>query len=132
MCFRNWWVGGVFGPSVTDHVIREAFDLTKFYFKMKLMLTATYSATPSLATIILLPGTFIGLVALVWRPNCLRGFPIAIGCALIGVFLPYVFYGNPGYPGRYSIHLLPLALLSVTIVLDYYLKRLPLFESRIG
>ena len=129
MCFRNWWVGGVFGPSVPDHVIREAFDLTKFYFKIKLMLTATYSATPSFATMVLLPGTFIGFVALIWRPNCLRGFPMAIGCALIGVFLPYVFFGNPGYPGRYSIHLLPLALLSIMIISDYLINRTNFFRT---
>jgi len=129
MCFRNWWVGGIFAPSVTDHVIREAFDLTKFYFKIKLMLTATYSATPSFATMVLLPGTFIGFIALIWRPNCLRGFPMAIGCALIGVFLPYVFFGNPGYPGRYSIHLLPLALLSIMIISDYLLNRTNFFRT---
>jgi hypothetical protein len=110
-------------------VIRETFDLTKFYFKVKLMLTATYSATPSFATMVLLPGTFIGFVALVWRPNCLRGFPIAIGCALIGVFLPYAFFGNPGYPPRYSIHLLPLALLSIMIVSDYLLNRTKFFRT---
>jgi hypothetical protein len=128
MCFRNWWVGGIFGPSVPDHVILEAFDLTKFYFKVKLMLTATHSATPSFATMVLLPGTFIGFVALIWRPNCLRDFPMAIGCALIGIFLPYAFFGNPGYPGRYSIHLLPLALLSTMIISDYLLKRVSFFE----
>ena len=108
-------------------MIREPFDLTEFYFKVKLMLTATYSATPSFATMVLLPGTFIGFVALIWRPNCLRSFPMAIGCALIGVFLPYVFFGNPGYSGRYSIHLLPLALLSIMIISDYLLKRVSFF-----
>ena len=94
------------------------------------MLTATHSATPSFATMVLLPGTFIGFVALIWRPNCLRGFPMAIGCALIGVFLPYVFFGNPGYPGRYSIHLLPLALLSIMVVLNCILKRVSFLEIR--
>jgi hypothetical protein len=99
---------------------------------MKLMLTATHLPAPTIATIILLPGTIFGLISLIWRPKFLRGFPIAMGWALIGVFLPYVFFGNPGYPPRYSIHLLPLALLSVMIVSDYFLKRFPLFESRIG
>ena len=128
MCFRNWWVGGIFAPTEKGHVMLRAFDLTEFYFRMKLMLTATHSATPNFATMVLLPGTFIGFVALIWRPNCLRSFPMAIGCALIGVFLPYVFFSNAGYPGRYSIHLLPLALLSTMIILDYFLKRVSFFK----
>ena len=57
-------------------------------------------------------------------------FPMAIGLSLIGLFIPYWFVANWEYPPRYSTHLLPLALLSVMIVLDYYLKRVPLFESR--
>ncbi|MBL78462.1 MAG: hypothetical protein CMH70_00120 [Nitrosomonadaceae bacterium] len=138
ICFRNWWVGGVFapavgpgGPDMPPVYFSTEIDVTDLYMKMKLMLTATHSPTPSFATMVLLPGTFIGFAALIWRPNCLRGFPMAIGCALIGVFLPYVFFSNPGYPGRYSIHLLPLALLSTMIITDYLLKRVSFFEIRV-
>ena len=138
ICFRNWWVGGVFapavgpgGPDMPPVYFSTEIDVTDLYMKMKLMLTATHSPIPSFATMVLLPGTFIGFAALIWRPNCLRGFPMAIGCALIGVFLPYVFFSNPGYPGRYSIHLLPLALLSTMIITDYLLKRVSFFEIRV-
>ena len=48
---------------------------------------------------------------------------MAFGWALIGIFLPYVFYDNPGYPPRKSIHLLPLALLSIMIVFDAYFRK---------
>lgn len=128
MCLRNWWVGGVFAPSVSDHVIREAFDLNSFYLKMKLMLTATYLPTPSIATIILLPGTLFGFLSFFFRPKFLREYPMAFGWALFGVFLPYVFFGNPGYAPRYSIHLLPLALLSVMIVFNNLIEKLSFFK----
>ena len=31
MCFRNWWVGGVFAPTVKNHVIYEGFDFHACY-----------------------------------------------------------------------------------------------------
>ena len=86
------------------------------------MLTATHFETPSFSTIILLPGTLFGLLALIWRPQCFQDYPLAIGLALIGVFLPYLFFNNPGYAPRYSIHLLPLALLSIMIIIDNLFK----------
>ena len=65
------------------------------------------------------------LWALIWRPKLLQNYPMAIGLALICIFLPFIFLGNTGgYPPRYSIHLLPLALLSLTIVTDNIFKKI--------
>jgi hypothetical protein len=123
ICFRNWLVGGVFGPSVPNHVIYQGFDPYSFYLRVKLMLTGNDGTPSFLATSVLLPGVLFGLFSLVWRPNLLKAYPMAFGLAFIGIFLPYVFYGNPGYPPRKSIHLLPLALLSIMIVFDVYFRR---------
>jgi hypothetical protein len=136
MCFRNWWVGGAFtpivgidGPDMPHNYLN--IGLTEFYFRIKRMLTVTCDGCPpSITTIILLPGTFFGILSLVWRPKFLRCFPMAIGLVLIGIFLPYLFFNNPGYAPRYSIHLLPLALLSIMIIIDNLFKGFPLFGSR--
>ncbi len=130
MCFRNWWVGDVFGPSVKNHVILEGFDIHAFYLRMRLMLTASHD-TPSLATLILLPGVLFGLLALIWRPKFLKAYPLAFGWAFIGIFLPYVFFGNPGYAPRKSIHLLPMALLSTMIIFNYYSIKIPFLKDHI-
>ena len=123
LCFRNWWVGGVFGPSVPSHPNYTGQDIIHFYHRIQIMVTAVDHGNPSLATFILLPGTLLGLLALVWRPNFLQNYPIAIGLALFGLFLPYWFVANWGYAPRYSIHLLPLAIISLMVVGDYVFKR---------
>ena len=123
LCFRNWWVGGVFGPSVPSHPNYTGQDIIHFYHRIQIMVTAVDHGNPSLATFILLPGTLLGLLALVWRPKFLQNYPIAIGLALFGLFLPYWFVANWGYAPRYSIHLLPLTIISLMIVGDYIFKK---------
>jgi len=122
-CFRNWWVGGVFGQTVPNHVNWFGQDLIHFYPRIKIMVTAVDHGNPGGATFILLPGTLLGLLALVWRPKFLHNYPIAIGLALFGLFLPYWFVANWGYAPRYSIHLLPLTVMSLIIAGDYVFKR---------
>ena len=122
-CFHNWWVGGVFGQSVPNHPNWIEQDLIGFYRRIKMMVTAVSHGNPGGATFILLPGTLLGLLALVWRPKFLQNYPIAMGLALFGLFLPYWFVANWGYAPRYSIHLLPLAVISLMIVGDYFFKR---------
>ena len=132
MCFRNWWGGGVFGPGPSDHLAFVEPNLVDYFRRIKLMVTASPYEMPSLATFILLPGILFGLVALLWRPKYLRNYPVAIGLALIGFFLPYLFVVTPGYPPRYSIHLLPLALISFMIVLDSFFKDSSLEKRFLG
>ena len=123
LCLHNWWFGGVFGPTSPNHPNYTGQDLIHFYHRIKIMVTAVDHGNPSLATFILLPGTLLGLLALVWRPKFLQNYPIAIGLALFGLFLPYWFVANWAYAPRYSIHLLPLTVISLMIVGDYVFKR---------
>ena len=123
LCLHNWWFGGVFGPTKVNHPNFTGQDLIHFYQRIKIMVTAVDHGNPSLATFILLPGTLLGLLALLWRPKFLQNYPIAIGLAFIGLFLPYWFVANWGYAPRYSIHLLPLAITSLMIAGDYVCKR---------
>ena len=85
LCFRNWWVGGVFGPTTPNHPNYTGQDLIHFYYRIKIMVTAVDHGNPGGATFILLPGTLLGLLALVWRPKFLRNYPIAIGLSLIHI-----------------------------------------------
>ena len=123
LCFRNWWVGGVFGPGPSNHAAYVEPNLVDYFGRIKIMVTAVDHGNPSLATLILLPGTLLGLLALIWRPKFLQNYPIAIGLAFFGLFIPYLFVVNGGYAPRYSIHLLPLTIISLMIVGDYLFKR---------
>jgi len=122
LCFRNWWVAGIFAPTAIGHPNNTGHDFTNFYHRAKIILTAVDHGNPSLSTFILLTGTLLGLIALVWRPKFLQNYPMAIGLALIGLFLPYWFVANWAYAPRFSIHLLPLTIISVMIAGDYFFK----------
>ena len=100
LCFRNWWVAGVFGPSDTNHPNYTEHDLTHFYQRTKIILTGVDHGNPSFTTFVFLLGTLLALLALVWRPKFLQNYPMAIGLALIGLFLPYWFVANWGYAPR--------------------------------
>ena len=89
LCFRNWWVAGVFGHSDTNHPSYTGHDLTHFYQRTKVILTGVDHGNPSFTTFVLLSGALIALLALLWRLKFLQNYPMAIGLALIGLFLPY-------------------------------------------
>ena len=63
-------------------------------------------------------GVFVALMALVWRPKAILNFPLSLGVIMIGLLIPYVFVWNWGYAPRFSIHLLPLALLALMFLLN--------------
>jgi hypothetical protein len=68
-------------------------------------------------------GVFIALLALFWRPKVLKDFPLSLPIIIVGLLLPYVFIHNWGYPPRYSIHLMPIALLSLAFFLSNLLGK---------
>lgn len=74
-------------------------------------------------TSVLVPGTLLGITALVWRPAPLAGLPLSLGIIMLGLFSPYLFLHIWGYPPRYSTQLLPWAILSLGIVFDYFFKK---------
>ena len=63
-------------------------------------------------------GTFLALAALLWRQKPLSNVPLSLGIMLLGLMAPYLFYASYAYPPRFSIHLLPLAILSFMIILN--------------
>lgn len=70
----------------------------------------------------------MGLLAMIWRPRIFENFPLSIGIILFGLLLPYVFIWNWVYEPRYSIHLLPIALLVWAVLLNYLFQKYKLFS----
>lgn len=126
LCLRNWFIGAGFHAVVTKTRIgySDPFQpLINFY----LILTGNnWPIPPSIAGLVITIGTFAGLVSLVWRKKVFFNFPIGLGVSILGLLIPYLFLTIMAYPPRFSIHLLPLALLSTMILLNNILK-----ESRI-
>jgi hypothetical protein len=120
VCYRNWWLGGAFYPTNTGNpifVISE--NSTPFYNSIMTILFQ-----PAISSVVLCLGIFIALAALVWRPKPIRDFPMSLGIIIIGLFAPYAFLWNGGYPPRFSIHLLPITVLSLIFILNRLLKNM--------
>lgn len=129
ICFRNWWLGGDFYLTKINHPNFDSTVSSPFPGSFYIVLTGNpWPTFPNIAGFVMTIGTLIGLLALVWRPNALQHYPRSLGMIFIGLLLPYVFIWNWVYEPRFSIHLLPLALLSWAILLNFYFKRFKFFE----
>jgi hypothetical protein len=114
VCYRNWFLGGAFYPAGIDHPnFIEELEKGKFY----LILTGNEWPTfPSISGIIVCLGVFMALLTLVWRPKALANFPLSLGVIFLGLLAPYIFLWTGGYAPRFSIHILPLAIISLAIL----------------
>jgi hypothetical protein len=82
---------------------------------------------------VLWPGTILGLAALFIRLGPMRGYPLALGLSLAGLLAPYLYVQANAYFPRWSVHLLPLACVSVGLFLsgltEYISDRKPGLDS---
>ncbi|MBT3508725.1 MAG: hypothetical protein HN472_04170 [Nitrospina sp.] len=117
ICFRNWWLGGAFYPADVQHP-NFVDDLDRgFYYWI---LTGSYwPNVPSISGLLVISGVFIAVLALVWRFKAILNFPFSLGVIFLGLLSPYAILWTGGYTPRFSIHILPLALLSWAIFLNY-------------
>ena len=130
LCFRNWLLGAGF---VLTHMEAETSGFDKIFVAGEtyyLILTGNYWPTfPSIAGFVVTIGVFTALISLVWRPQVLLNFPLCLGVAIACLLAPYLFAISGGYPPRFSIHLMPLALLSFMILINNVFNYLR-FSSR--
>jgi hypothetical protein len=125
ICFRNWWLGGAFYPTIKSHPNLDLDYYSPFPGSLYIVLTGkSWPAFPGMLGIIVTIGVIVALLALVWRLNVLKNFPLGLSIIIVGLLFPYAFLMTWGYAPRYSIHLLPLALLSVGYFLNYHVERL--------
>jgi len=116
LSYRNWYLGGDFFPADTNHPnFIGDYERGKFY----LILTGNEWPTfPSISGILVSLGVFLALLALIWRPKPLENFPRSLGVIFIGLLFPYIFLWTGGYAPRFSIHILPLAVLSLAFLVN--------------
>lgn len=112
--------GGAFFPADTQHPnFVGDYERGNYYF----ILTGNeWPIFPSISGIAVTLGVFVALLALFWRPKPLFNFPLSFGVIFIGLLSPYMFLWVGAYPPRFSIHILPLALLSLVFVSYNVLK----------
>ena len=128
LCLRNWLMGAGFvlfhGTGSMSGFGGDHIRMLKMYY---ILLTGvTWPHFPPLSGVVISLGTFLGLIALVRYRKSFLNFPLSIGISLLGVLAPYYLVNiTPAYYPRFSIHLLPLALLSLAIFSNYYLKDKP-------
>jgi hypothetical protein len=122
ICYRNWLLGGDFYPTAVGHANFKPMGFSDQINALYIVVAGnTLPNIPSISGLVTVFGTCIALVALVWRPQALLNFPLSIGIIIIGLLVPYLFVWNWAYLPRFSIHLLPLAVLSVIVLLNHLL-----------
>lgn len=115
---RNWWLGGQFTLTAAGNMsFLSGMGPADVAANLGRLLLASEGA-PDWSALVLLPGTLVGLLALVWRPAWLRGYPLALGLSLAGLLAPYFLVRVTAYTPRFSLHLLPLAALSLALGLS--------------
>ena len=119
LCFRHWWLGEAFFVTSLNH---PNYGMPKGNYY--LILTGNeWPIFPSISGFVVTIGVFVGLLVLFWRPKPLLNFPFGLGITLVGLLAPYAFLWVGGYPPRFSIHVLPIAILSLAFLLSNVLKR---------
>ncbi len=131
ICFRHWWLGGAFYPTRKNHPNLNNMDaFTQGPKNIYLTITTNHwPQFPNLSGSMATFGVLIALLALFWRPKVLKNFPLSLPITIVGLLLPYAFIHNWGYAPRYSIHLMPLALLSAAFFLSNFLGRFKLLSK---
>ena len=127
---RNWILAGQFELGIPDILTHRdgtplpiEEQLKYFFQKSYLILTMKFfGQAPSPFAIVMLLGTLFGLVALFWRPTLLQTIPISVGLLLSASLIPYYFFDFYAYGARFSIHVLPIATISMIFVLDRLLR----------
>jgi hypothetical protein len=114
ICYRNWWLGGDFYPTRKGHPNLNMDALSQGPKNIYLTITTNvWPNFPSLSGSVVTLGVLIALLALFCRLKVLKDFPLSLSIIIVGLLLPYTFVHIWGYAPRYSIHLIPLALLSL-------------------
>jgi hypothetical protein len=112
---RNKFIGGQWVLTNPGH-IGHLLGATNWQHSIATILCA--APTPGYhcyAALVLLPGALLGLLALLWRRWPLADYPLALGLTLAGLLAPYLIIAPYAYEPRQSIHLLPLAALSLAL-----------------
>jgi hypothetical protein len=112
---RNKIMGGLF--VLVDSRNVDRWDITSLYgawVGLSTILNADDSVI-KFPALVLWPGALVGLIALFWRRGPLSGYPLCLALAIAGALSPYVFLLPNGSPPRFSVHILPLACLSIVV-----------------
>ena len=113
---RNKIMGGLFVLNDPSNVGR--WDITSLYgvwVGISRVLNADDHVL-KFPALVLWPGALAGLVALFWRRGPLADYPLCLGLTMAGALSPYLFLLPNGCPPRFSVHILPLACLSLALV----------------
>jgi len=126
LCLRNWFLGVGFWFADTNSIANvggvTSYSFAKVPAMFYLILTGnSWPHFPSISAFIMTSGTLAAFVALC-RPKVLQNAPLGLALAIAFLFLPYFYAGIPYYPPRFSIHLLPLALLFFMIFINHLFR----------
>lgn len=114
---RNYLVGGSF-TLLSPRVIGYLQPSTIFDRVQSVLVVMNAGEGGSITQYILWAGLIAALAAALWRPKALWRYPLSLALVLASLPAPYFFARATAYFPRWSIHLLPLAAISLVIWLQ--------------
>ena len=96
----------------------KGLGLNSTQYRGGILLGKHWGQLPSISGFFVALGVFVSLLTLFWRPKSFSNYPLSLGIILICLLAPYTVLWTGGYPPRWSIHILPLSILAVTLLLD--------------
>lgn len=120
VALRNWMMRGMF-VLIVPRTFSETFSGLTWdgVRSIMILLNASYLAKPDFIALVLWPGTILAVVALVWRHGPMAYYPMGLAWTVVGLVVPYFFLFTDNAAPRFSIHLIPIATLSLVVVMNH-------------
>jgi hypothetical protein len=116
---RNWLLGGNLTLKEVSGLKFLTHDFLGNLKGIPILLSAQEQGISS-AGWFLWTGTIIGILALFLRPGPLRSYPLGLGLTLADTVVPYFYVRINAYTPRFSVHLLPLAIISLCVFIQHF------------
>jgi hypothetical protein len=123
ICFRNWWLGGDF--TIMQEWDFEGHTVYSLEFKSVYVILAgqNWPSFPAISGYVITFGVLIALLALVWNSKIFQNYSLVLSLSIVSYLFPLIIFKIVGYAPRYSIPLLPLAILSIAFFLNNLLEK---------
>lgn len=131
LSFRNWWLGGSFMPYQGLGKQNSLMQMTDPFQNLYVVFSArSWEAFPSFSIpgYFLISGMLIAVLALVWRSKIFLNYPLSLSISMLGLLPPYIAFTTLGYAPRFSIHFLPLAIFSISFLLNNLVEKYELLS----
>lgn len=114
---RNWAFGGQAALLYRDNMTALTCKSLECSLRAYRQILAGSVSCFDRSGAVMIPAVAFALAAMAARPGWLRAIPVSLGLFILGLLSPYYFGGPTNFEPKFSMHLLPLACISLVAAL---------------